>query len=326
MLRRHCVIISLLLAVSGICYLGSAEAAEHEAKIIRDTWGIPHILSSTDEGAMFGLGYACAEDRMFQMEFSRRAIQGRLAELVGNLEGNNGRTVLKGDKKSRTTQFYPHAQTVAENLKPESKRMLQAYADGVNQYLEDNADNLHHLFEDNGLTPEPWTMADSISCWVRVTQFFGPGWSAGDNQTLHNYEDLIAGGKTPEEARAQMYPPLPVDESAAVVTEADFDVCEPGLQEEIERYLAAHGYGPDIVTARKTGVSYSESVPHFSHGWVVGGARTTNGTAVLHSDPQTTVRNPAIWHEAHVEGETFNSRGISFPGCPGFIIGFNENV
>jgi len=66
--------------------------------------------------------------------------------------------------------------------------------------------------------------------------------------------------------------------------------------------------------------------PRFSHAWVVGGSKTTTGSAVLISDPQTPVRNPSLFHEFHVSGKTFNARGIGVPGSPIILIGFTPKV
>ncbi|MFC1734556.1 penicillin acylase family protein [Candidatus Hydrogenedentota bacterium] len=317
-------VLALAITVGACDFLfgPTRHVVDDDVTISRDTWGVPHILASTDEGAMFGLGYACAEDRMFQMEYSRRIIQGRLAEMLGDFQSAK-RSAVEDDKKNRYSQTYRHAQTVVGNMEPASRRLLEAYADGVNKYLEDNADNLHHLFAKYEITPEPWKPADSIACWERVSNFFGAGWGSSESKTLHTFESLVEGGMTEEEAAESITGYNAIDEEAAVVLESDFD---EKLKAEIEAYAASRGYTKALTRkVAKMGSEQKEPV-HFSHGWVVGGTRTTNGAAVLHSDPQTHVRNPSIWHEAHVEGETFNSRGIGFPGAPGFIIGFNENV
>ena len=66
--------------------------------------------------------------------------------------------------------------------------------------------------------------------------------------------------------------------------------------------------------------------PKFSHAWVVGGQRSTTGSAVLVSDPQTPVRNPSLFYEYHLQGKTFNARGIGVPGSPMILIGFTDRV
>ena len=113
----------LLLAIASC----STETTNHKSvkrsgrvELLRDTWGVPHIFSDTDAGAMYGLGYAAAEDRAFQMYYNLRIIQGRLAELVGDVkigvtrrlpQGKN--SALRNDIKMRTIGYYRAAQKVA---------------------------------------------------------------------------------------------------------------------------------------------------------------------------------------------------------------------
>jgi penicillin amidase len=127
----------------------SPERADHHPQpksssieLLRDTWGVPHIFAETDAGAMYGLGYAAAEDRAFQMYYNLRIIQGRLTELTGNVkigvsrrqpQGRN--SALRNDIKMRTIGYYRAAQKVATNLDAESLALLQAYSDGVNDYI-----------------------------------------------------------------------------------------------------------------------------------------------------------------------------------------------
>ena len=123
-------------------------------ELLRDTWGVPHIFADTDKGAMYGLGYAAAQDRAFQMYYNLRIIQGRLAELVGNVkvgvterrpQGRN--SALANDIKMRTIGYYRAAQKVAANLDSEILSLLQAYSDGVNDYINSHPNDLLYLFE-----------------------------------------------------------------------------------------------------------------------------------------------------------------------------------
>ena len=99
------LLILALMVSAGMIFASSIETVN----IVRDTWGIPHIFASTSEGAFFGLGYATAEDRMFQMEYSRRIVQGRIAELIGERG-------IPSDKLWRTIRWYKNAQETAEKL------------------------------------------------------------------------------------------------------------------------------------------------------------------------------------------------------------------
>ncbi len=156
-----------------------SQPKSHSIELLRDTWGVPHIFAETDAGAMYGLGYAVAEDRAFQMYYNLRIIQGRLAELTGNVkigvsrrqpQGRN--SALRNDIKMRTIGYYRAAQKVAANLEGENLALLQAYSDGVNDYIKNHPNDLLYLFETLNLEPESWTPAACIASWWRLALFF----------------------------------------------------------------------------------------------------------------------------------------------------------
>jgi len=277
-------------------------------EIVRDYWGIPHIFASSSEGVFYGLGYATAQDRMFQMEYSRRIVKGRISELVGE-KG------LQSDKVWRTIGWYKNAQQTAENLDPQTTQLLQAYSAGVNHYLQGSS--LLYLFENYGVTPEPWTVADSIACWYRLSYHFS-GLDKGEVTNLYDFEEL-AEQVGFEEAIMQLFTSSILDETGAIVQEQDMN---PDLIAEIKDYLAGYGYEYNFLAV----ISEMEEQPKASHAWVVGGNRTTTGTALLHSDPQLLINSPSFWYEFHISGGEFNARGIGVAGAPGMLIGWNENV
>jgi len=254
--------------------------------IIRDFYGIPHIFAYTDEGAMFGLGYVSAEDRLVQMEYSRRVVQGRLAEMLGDV-GTRGNSTLDSDLRNRHQQFYAHCKKVAGRLDENVRSLLQAYSDGVNRYIGENRSSLHPLFSALGLSPEPWMPEDSLAVWERIARFFSPDW-AGKAKVLHSFEDLLAQGLTEEEAIARLTTARIIDEEAAVVLESDFD---PALRAELESYAASLGY--KTLGGRLDRLFMETlSLPSFSHAWVVGGKRTTTGAAVLVAIPRLRLEIP----------------------------------
>jgi penicillin amidase len=279
-------------------------------EIIRDSWGIPHIFTNTSEGAFFGLGYASAEDRMFQMEYSRRVVQGRTSEMVGE-KG------VASDTLWRTLGWYNVAKEVARNLDPKTQRLLQAYANGVNCYLQEANGSLLYLFDQYGIQPEPWTVADSIACWYRISLHFS-GIDNGEVASLHSFESLVEQIGW-ENAVAQMTTPPIIDESGAIVRQEDMS---PQLIAEIEEYAQQHGYG-----SNKTKMLTNDiPSPKASHAWVVGGARSLTGSAILHSDPQITITAPSLWYEFHISGGDFDARGIGVAGAPGMLIGWNRDI
>lgn len=263
--------------------------ATQEAEIVRDPWGVPHVFARTDEDAFFALGYAAAQDRGDQMILTLRSIQGRLAETIGNVAKRNRRdeTALDHDRKMRTFGFHRAAVAVAKNLDAETRALLQAYADGVNRAMPD--------------LKEPWTPADCIAVWWRFAQFFG---TDGTRDYLAWKNPGVALDAKP-------------DDRAAVVQREDVDDAWIRTARE---YLEKNGHKPLPESDPK------EKRPKYSHAWVVGGARTTTGSAVLCSDPQTPVANPSLLYEFHVSGKTFNARGIGVAGSPVILIGWNEDV
>ena len=115
----------------------------NQVEILRDTWEIPHIFSDSDEGAMYGLGYVTAQDRAFQMFYNLRIIQGRLAEVIGDISKTNRQDMtIQNDRKMRTFGFYRAAQEVAKNLDSQTHKLLDAYCAGVNDYIKNNSERL----------------------------------------------------------------------------------------------------------------------------------------------------------------------------------------
>lgn len=304
-----CVAICLCSGLVLVSYCTGSAADEVE--ILRDPWGIPHVFAGTDAAAMYGLGYATAEDRGFQMHYSLRIVRGRLSEVVGEVRKlSRDETSVDHDKKMRTLGFYRGAQRTAGNLDDDTRQLLDAYCRGVNDYFERHADDLSPLFERTGLRPEPWTPADCLASWWHIGQFFA----------TDGTRDLIASRPRPERVQQMLQPPeglevMPPDESPAVVQRSD--VSDEWVK-RVDQYAEAHGMAESATKG--------ESGPKFSHAWVVGGAKTTTGSAVLVSDPQTPVRNPSLFYEWHVHGATFNARGIGVPGSAILLIGFTDRV
>src|SRR5580765_1715704 len=131
-----------------------------KVELLRDTWGIPHVFSDTDRGAMYGLGYATAQERGFQMTYGLRIMQGRLAEVIGERQKAGKKdTALDSDRRMRTFGWARAAARIASNLDTDTKGLLNAYCEGVNASFDaqQKAGTLHPLFKKLEVTPEKWT-------------------------------------------------------------------------------------------------------------------------------------------------------------------------
>lgn len=269
-------------------------------EIAWDLWGVPHVFAKSDEEAMFGLGYAAAKARLIQMELSRRVIQGRLAELIGDVSmGSSDDSSINSDIYMRTIGFYRHAKEIVASFSGEERQFLQAYTDGVNRYIVENPTHFQGIIPDLIHQPEPWKSEDCIACWIYLANFFTRD---GLNEAKLLSEPTSAN---------------PVDDSAAVVKREDVD---EEWVDKVMDFAKEHGYDTTQLEGNNT------SSPSFSHAWVVAGSHTTTGAAVLVSDPQTPVALPNLFFEFHIKGETFDARGIGVAGSPTILIGWNRDV
>jgi len=271
------------------------------------------VTGETDEAAMYGLGWASAADRLLQMNINALSAQGRTAEFFGNDNGE-----LNNDKKARITGAWRSAQRTARRIDAETLSLLQAYSDGVNDFVARNPDGIHTRFAALSMTPQRWTPAHSIAAWRAMT-------GAYSTSALNEADKLVEFEADVEE----------FGEDVAIETWLDIDYGDPeagvvqasDLTEEyidaVNRYAESMGYGDGL----GTGWGYDgDDAPHFSHAFALSGDRTTTGDAVLVSDPQVPVMMPSFWYEFQVRSPSFSARGIGTPGSPGVAIGFSESV
>ncbi|MCG8688524.1 MAG: penicillin acylase family protein, partial [Desulfobacterales bacterium] len=142
---------------------------EKEVQIIRDQWGIPHILAQSGKDAYFALGYTLAQDRLFQMELQRRLSKGELAEILGP-------KLLDVDKKFRTLMLRHRAQEYLaeeDKINQDALGFLDDFLDGVNHFAKTAP--LPVEFKLLGVTPEPFTRLDAISIMGYVAYSFADG-------------------------------------------------------------------------------------------------------------------------------------------------------
>jgi len=300
-----------LIGMCGITLAATVAADDGSSSVVelvRDRWGIANVYADTDEGAMFGLGWAAAEDRAFQMYLNARTMQGRSAEVRGNVTSErNGSTTVERDRRNRILRAFQRARVVVPNLDAETRAMLVAYSAGVNAFMRTHPERLSPMFEKTGLDPEPWTPAHCVAVvWDLVFHFGNEG--LGDLETLHEYQaegDDVRGPRKSNTA---------IDFAANVQRE---DVSDEWVQRTWD-YVLSKGVRPDHAIQAPT--------PSMSHAWVVGKQRSSTGAAILHSDPQMQVCNPSQMYSFHVSGRTFNVRGVGVAGSPWILIGFTPDV
>lgn len=333
-----------------------------------DDFGVPEIVANTDAGALYGWGYAMSVDRFFQMEMARRELKGKQAELLGeNVEiGEDvllfSRDPVESDRDVRRLRIPQYLSEMHDALavgKPAHFALLQAFSDGVNQFLVEKLgpintwtagnllfptklEDVHPLFEKfplKGNRFQPWTPLDCLAALGHVidgheTNVFGP------LQLLYAYRFLtltVGQGRdayadfhdgeppdppmTHEEAVVELLGVNRYDEQAMAVKRLDV----PALEAAVDAYAQSHGWGGGTSAVHSMSSPPDVPPPTFSHGIAAGGSRIAQSDhAVVLAMPQLPVTK--MLFECSVKGATFSARGVSFPGCPGFMVGFNADV
>lgn len=265
-----------------------------DAEIVRDRWGVPHIYAGNLHDLFFANGYAQAQDRLWQMEFNRRAATGTLSEMVGD-------AALEIDRLVRRVGFHRAAKTDWETADDEEKATLEAFAAGVNAYIEHG--KLPLEFQVLRKKPQAWEPVDTLA--------FGRflGWSLSGNwdaEILRSWTIERFGA----EVMAQFDPRYPA--GAPVIV-------PPGTE--------AKGAGVDLLkdyqeTERMAGLVG----PGMSNNWAVDGERSATGKPLLASDPHLPLTTPSIWWEAHLDSPELKAAGVGIPSMPGVFMGHNEKI
>ncbi|MEW5783667.1 MAG: penicillin acylase family protein [Bacillota bacterium] len=307
------VMVLLLAAVIAVYFLSrrglpraqgmvSAEVGA-AVEIYRDEYGVPHIIAQNMEDLCFAQGYVQAQDRLWQMDLSRRGVGGRLSEILGE-------SFVDTDRFTLTVGFYRAARASYEQLNSGSQALLEAYARGVNAFIEDNRGKLSLEFVLLGYEPEPWKPVDSMAIGKYMAWYLG-----GNMNTELFLSALIE--QVGEEMALELFPDYP--ETGPVIV--------PTVEQE-------SAFKPDDVPALIRLSRLAELngraayVPGLgSNNWVVSGAKTVGGGAMLANDMHLGMGLPSIWYANHLilEGE-FNATGVMFPGIPGIIVGFNDHI
>jgi penicillin G amidase len=287
-------------------------------EIVRDSFGVAHVEAPDEAGALYGAGFAAAEDRLFQMCWTRVLYQGRAAEFLGAgpvASGGEGKHV-RHDRTARLIGWRRAADREVLALDLATRALLEAYAAGVDEWMRlargglEGA-TLHPLFAQLGLVPEPWLPRDCVGVWHRFTRHYG---SSGLEEALQlrEVEGLRAQGLSDDEIVEELFGDVQVDDDAAVVQPSDVPA---SVQQAMHAYAQAHQLEPALLAL------VGDDGPHFSHAWVVSGARTASDEAVLVGEPRIPISVPSLLYEWHMRCPSFDVLGAGAAGSPCLLVG-----
>jgi penicillin G amidase len=312
--------------------------------VLRDENGIPHIQAKNDRDVYFAMGYVHAQDRLFQMDFNRRHASGTLAELLGAGERE---AYLMSDIQYRRNGLLRAARASLEVYSPENRAILESYADGVNAWLDQHPlPAEYEVLELTKANVPRWTAVDSLVCAKDIafqlsydvidlnhTRILAAYQKAGEEKGFDGtklfFEDIFCAApfdSTTTIPRASASGQVSAAKGLGKIQSGS----KGSTYRPDRRQIAAiDGYLNDI---RDIDALNRGRVEIGSNWWAIAGTKTTTGQPMMANDPHLFLRNPAVFYEIHLmvspQGKQppMNVYGVSFPGIPGVILGFNERI
>jgi penicillin amidase len=310
----------------------SVDGLNASVEIVRDDVGIPHIYASNTYDLFFAQGYTQAQDRWWQMEFSRHTGNGSLSKLIGENDEIRGVDVF-----IRTAGWRQAAEADLPELSDNARAVLEAFSDGVNAYITDkNPSDLAIEYSILGLTGvnfdiEPWTPIDSL-VWGKVM-----AWDLGANRSRElTISRMLEDENISDEMVADFFPSFPFGEMPTILESDEIPLVADGASQAAQdtqpsRYTVgdvrfAGGVAHDVNIAFGYGLSLG------SNNWVVSGDLTESGMPLMANDMHLSVGIPAIWYEVGLHCQPvgddcpYDVRGFTFPAVPAVVAGHNSNI
>ncbi|MFQ5456879.1 MAG: penicillin acylase family protein [Myxococcota bacterium] len=288
-------------------------------RAFRDENAVPHVYASNEIDAFRAQGFLHAQDRLFQMDFSRRAARGMLAEIVGPVDAPwedltvhlKGATMVDMDHFVRILGL---AQAAEESAKTYSETMIarmEAYARGVNDCIAHMGKKLPVEFKVLRYTPEPWTMTDTLV----ISKLLSLQLSTS-MRTILALEGLRERFPEGDRRLRDLFPAYPQD--GPVKVRVKHPVPTHGM--DLRQILALEQHFREFVGGGGAHLG--------SNAWAVSGDRSSTGKPILCSDPHLLLLAPSVWYLNHLnaEDEDLNVIGSSLPGAPGVVIGHNARI
>ncbi len=271
---------------------------------------VPHIFSDNENDAYFVQGYLHAKFRLWQMELQTLSAAGRASEVVGDMAISHDREFR------RLGMVYAAENSLKEMEKDEvTKNICDAYTAGVNSYIASLTNSTLPLeYKLLGYKPEKWSNLKT-ALFLKYMSF-----------------DLSAHENDFEMTNAKSF-----------FNKSDFDKLFPSIQDSLDPIVprgtvfappAIKPVAPPMVDSvyfnfKKDSVNVAELTKpdpeNGSNNWAVAASKTKNGAPILCNDPHLGLNLPSLWYEMQISVPGSNAYGVSFPGAPGVIIGFNDS-
>jgi penicillin amidase len=279
--------------------------------VTRDQHGVPTLEAANLDDLFVAQGYVTAQDRLWQMDGMRRFASGELSEIFGDGQ-------LSHDRQQRILGLRAVAHRSLELASPRDRSFFEAYARGVNSYIQSHTDRLPLEFRILRYAPKPWTAEDCLLMGANMVQNL----NHGTYRAALEREKILR--KLGPELTADLYinsswhdrpptkGPVRLDEPG------DGDQGDDSSMTGIPSHFPHSGEGSfeELIRAVRPG----------SNNWVVSGAHTVSGKPLLANDMHLNHQMPNWWYEVHLHSGNLDVVGVSLPGMPFVIVGHNQRI
>lgn len=276
-----------------------------EVEVIFDDRDVPHIFADNIKDAVFVQGYLHARDRLFQMDVAVRAASGRLSEILGE-------STINMDRIRRQMGIeYASEKAIDAWSKFPNIENLSSYSAGANYFINDlGPDDYPVEFKLLGHEPGEWSNLKSSLFQKNMAIMLCSGQSDIQSTNLLKHFG--------EETFTELYPEWNPKQSPIIPSTKDWDKVASNISEAEELTKSLSYYQEPPIPEHVPGIG--------SNNWAVAASKTKNGNAILANDPHLKLSLPSIWYEVHINTPEINVYGVSLPGIPGVVIGFNDNI
>ncbi len=308
------ILIVIVLAVAGgMIFLNSVktralpdynasvdlEKLSSPVNVFRDSMGIPHIYADNEEDLYRTVGYVMAQDRMWQMDLMRRITTGRLSEVLDP-------GLVEADQLFRALDFLSKSRMVIAQTDPEILRCMEAFTDGINQYINQHQKNLSFEFTMLGYKPDLWKIEHTFNLIGYMAWDLSSGWNT--DMALYKLQQVVSDSLFSEllpDMKFQTTPVFPEFMSSDNTLEL-----QSAMSDAIE-------------IIEELGLQVFEA----SNNWAVSGEKSETGMPIMANDMHLGLMAPGIWYQMHqvIEGK-LNVTGVALPGAPFIIAGHNEDI
>jgi penicillin G amidase len=288
-------------------------------RVIRDGHGVPTIDATSLDDLFFAQGFVTAQDRLWQMDMMRRFAAGEISEILGD-------EFLPHDREQRILGIRVAARKALEVASAQNRDHFEAYARGVNAYIETHRERLPIEFRILRYSPRPWAPEDSTLIASQMVK----------DLNHYPYRDAL----DREKILAKLGPELTADLYVNISWhDRPPTVMRVGLDRKLDRDIDEENppRRPPASSVASTGTEFqslaSTSESHSddrmvvgSNNWVVSGAHTVSSKPLLSNDMHLGHQMPNLWYEAHLHCGNFDAAGVTLPGLPYVIVGHNQRI